>query len=91
MEKAVPADQTIESLIECQFAHILLQPALCGKRVPRPRQHIRGTINPRQLTTLLDKITRNRLTVSAANIHNMALPAHHVDELVQPAFLKQGA
>ena len=91
MEKAVPGDQTIESLIECQLAHILFQPALCGKSVSGPRQHRRGTINAGKLKTLLDKITGDRLAVAAANIHNAALPAHHGNKFIEPAFLEQGA
>ncbi len=91
MEKTVPGDQTIESLVKSQLAHILRQPALCGKSVPGPRQHRRRTINSRKRKALLNKITSNRLTVAAANIHNAALSAHHGDELIQPAFLEQCA
>jgi hypothetical protein len=56
MEEAVPGDQPVEVLLECELAHVADLPVLVGKTLAAKADQCRRRIDAGQRKTLIDQV-----------------------------------
>lgn len=89
MEEAVPRQQRVKLLTQRQGAHIRHRPLLMRKILAAAGNHRRRGIDAGQPVPPADKVGRDRRSVAAANIENMAAGSHPRKKRIQPGLFKQ--